>query len=178
MELQAHSRKTSESKRLRREGKIPANLYGYGSIAVDAGAYQKALNSIEPGTLSTQVFTLKTEQGDRRAILKEVQYHPSTYAVLHLDFEELQEDKPVCVNVPLKCLNTADCQGVKEGGSVRQTIRTLRVRCLPKHLPSKFHFDVLHLGIGATLKLKDLKIPENVRPLAKMGEVAVVISKK
>ena len=75
-------------------------------------------------------------------------------------------------------LGVADCVGVKMGGFMRQILRWVKVRCLPKDIPQKFVLDVSELGISQSKRLSDIVIPENIRPLAKMQEVAVLIAKR
>ena len=172
----------SEIKKSRREGKIPAILYSKGEkgteIVIDGIEFQKILNTTPTGTLSSKVFTLEIEGKAHRAILKDIQYEVTSYRVLHLDFEELHEDLPVTLNIPIRCINTAFCAGVKLGGVVRQVNRYLRVTCLPKDIPSHFDADVQELAIGQSLRLSALQIPANVRPVTDLKEVAVVIARK
>lgn len=175
--------KKSESNKIRREGNIPAILYAHGtnteSIVVDGPGFTTLLRGVKPGRLSTTIFNLKDELGkERRAILKEIQYHPTTYNVQHLDFEELFDDVKVNVNVPIECTGVVDCMGVKLGGFLRQVIRQMRIRCLPKDIPSVFTIDVKNMGINESKRLNDLEIPQTVRPIADLNEVAVIVAKR
>lgn len=186
MKLQVFKRallKKSEIKKIRREGDIPAVLYVKGkatdSMTVKGVEFQTLLRGVQPGRLSTMLFTLVDEKGkERKAILKEIQYEPTTYKVQHLDFEELFNELKVSVKVPIECTGIVDCAGVKLGGVIRQVIRFLRVRCLPKDIPSVLQVDVKNLGLFESKRLSDLSIPETVRPLADLNEVAVVIAKR
>lgn len=175
--------KKSESSRIRREGNIPAVLYVRGkstdAITVDGAEFNGLLRTVQPGRLSTTQFLLKGEDGkERRAILKEVQYHPTTYQIQHLDFEELYNDAKVTLNVPIECTGVVDCVGVKLGGVLRQVIRKLRVRCLPKDIPAVFFVDVKNMGQNDKIRLAELNIPQTVRPVADLNEVAVIIAKR
>lgn len=186
MKLQVFKRadlKKSTTKKIRREGQIPAVLYVRGqateAIGIEATEFSSMLRTIKPGRLSTVVFNLSDGHGkERRAILKEVQYEPTTYNVHHLDFEELFNDAQISVKVPIECIGVADCVGVKAGGNLRQVLRAVRVRCLPKDIPTVFQFDVKNMGINETKRLEDLDIPNTVRPLANLREVAVVVAKR
>jgi len=175
--------KKSESNRIRREGNIPAVVYVRGkstdSIVVDGSEFTSLLRTVQPGRLSTVTFSLKSDDGkERRAILKEVQYHPTTYNVQHLDFEELFDDSKVTLNVPIECTGVVDCVGVKLGGVLRQVLRKVRVRCLPKDIPSVFYIDVKNMAQNDKIRLSALDIPNTVRPVANMNEVAVIIAKR
>ncbi len=172
-----------EAKKLRREGSIPAVIYLRGKEAeaasIDSTEFSTLMRTIQPGRLSTQVFTLVGENGQSRtAIIKEIQYNIINYNVIHLDFEELKDDQPVNVKVPIECVGMAESPGVKGGGVLRQVIRYLRVRCLPKDIPASFVMDVKTLGPRESRRLKDLNISEGVRPLANLNEVAAVIVKR
>ncbi len=173
----------SEVKRLRREGFIPAVLYVKGeagdTLAVNRNEFGAYLRHIKPGHLPTTIFTLTDDKGnERRVLVKEIQYDVTSYAVKHLDFEELIKDQKVNVKVPIECIGAADCVGIKLGGVLRQVIRHVRVRCLPKDLPSFFELDVRELGIKQSKRLAQLDIPETVRPLADLNEVVAVIVKR
>lgn len=175
--------KKSESNKIRREGNIPAILYAHGTttepITVDGNGFTGLLRNVPQGRLSTTVFTLTDGHGkERRAILKEIQYEPTTYKVRHLDFEELFDDVKVNVNVPIECIGAVDCIGVKLGGFLRQVIRQLRIRCLPKDIPSVFTIDVRAMNINDAKRLNELSIPETIRPIADLHEVAVIVAKR
>jgi large subunit ribosomal protein L25 len=175
--------KKSEAKRLRREGNIPACIYGRGksseTISVPSNEFASLLRQVEPGRLSTTVFELEQDkEKGRKVIIKDIQYEPTNYAVVHLDFEELIEGAKINVKVPIECVGVVDCVGVKLGGVLRQVIRNIRVRCLTQDLPTFFQVDVRNLAHGEVKRLKDLEIPDTVRPLADLNEVAVIIAKR
>lgn len=173
----------SEAKRLRREKKIPAIIYSNGKagemIAVDAIEFQKILNKIKKGHLSTTKIALVDEKGkERSVIVKEIQYHVTTYNIIHLDLEELHDDVKVNVNVPIECTRVADCVGVKLGGVLRPVIRHLRVNCLPKDIPESFKMDVAEMGVNDVKRLSDFNIPSTVRPMMKLNQVAIAVVKR
>lgn len=173
----------SEVKRLRREGYIPAVLYVRGNaglnVAVDRNEFSAALRHLKPGYLPTTVFTLVDQNGhQRRVIIKEIQYAVTTYQVIHLDLEELVQDHPINVKVPVECVGEAECPGVKAGGVLRRILMHVRIRCLPKDLPASFALDVSSLGLKQSKRVKDLQIPETIRPLAALDDVVAVVVKR
>ena len=176
------SEKKKDVKDIRREGNIPAIIYSSKSQAekliVEGPAFKTVLREMKPGQLPTTIFTLSDGKTDRRAIIKDIQYHLTTYNVSHIDFEELQHDVPVSVKVPVNCVGVIDCVGIKLGGFLRQVVRHVRVECLPKHIPAEFTIDVRDLGIRQTKRLKDIVMPHGVKPLAALEEVLVVIAKR
>lgn len=175
--------KKGETKSLRREGGIPAVLYVRGKpsepIMVKSDGFDYLMRHVKSGRLATTRIALVDENGrHRNAIIKDIQYHVTTYQVEHLDFEELIDKATITVSVPIECTGAVDCIGVKLGGVLRQVIRSLKVECLPKELPEYFELDVRNMAINDSRRLRDLAIPAAVRPLVDLNEVAVVIAKR
>lgn len=185
MKLQLYKRtgaKRSEVNQLRREGKIPAIIYAKGKdgekVAVENTHFLAAMRHVKQGHLPTTVFTLTDGGKDRRVIIKDIQYNVTNYDVIHLDLEELHENVLVTVKVPIECTGVVDCVGVKLGGILRQVLRYIRVRCLPKDIPTVLEVDVRNLEIQQSLRLSDLQISKKVRPLMSLNEVAVAVVRK
>ena len=173
----------SDIKQARINGKILAVLYVRGqsseTFVVDTREFDSILRQMKRGRLATTKITLVDEKGEERlAVIKDIQYHVTTYDVLHLDFEELLDQVKIKVNVPIECTGVVDCVGVKLGGVLRQVIRCLKVQCLPKDLPEFFEIDVKSLGIKQSKKLKDIAIPSSVCPLDSLEEVAIIVAKR
>ncbi len=172
-----------ESKQLRRNGHIPAVMYVRGqssdTITVNESEFSSLLRKLGKGRLSTSVFELTNESNvTKRAIIKDITYDPVTYNVIHLDFEELIDGVKISLNVPIECVGVADCQGVKQGGVIRQVIRTIRVSCLPSDIPQVFELDVKNLGLFETKRLSDIELSPAIRPQADLKQVAVTIAKR
>lgn len=177
------SQKKSDVKKIRRTGDIPAVIYSLkkesASLIVSGQEFDTIMRQMQPGYLPTTIFTLSDGVRECQAIVKEIQYHVTTYQVLHIDFEELIDDVVITTKVPVNCIGTVDCVGVKLGGVVRQVSRHVKVRCNPKHIPKKFDVDVKNANIGDSLRIKDLQgIEDNVTVLAKDSDVVVVIAKR
>jgi len=187
MKLQTVKR-TGKSKgevtKLRREGKVPAVLYVKGkageSIAIDANDLKSCLRNVKPGHLPTTVLTLVDDKkGERRVVVKDIQYNITTYDVIHLDFEELVPNHKINVKIPIECTGQVDCVGIKLGGVLRQVIRHIRVCCMKSQdLPEFFELDVRDLGLKQSKRLRDLNMPKTVRPLVDLNEVVAVIVKR
>ncbi|ASD30896.1 50S ribosomal protein L25/general stress protein Ctc [Chlamydia abortus] len=185
MELVVTSRETDKKsllKKIRQTGGIPAVIYSGGkslaNIVVDAHVFSKFLSSLESGALSSTIFSLSYEGRTIKALVKDIQYHVTSYRVIHLDFEELIEDRDVKLKIPIRCINAVDCVGVKLGGSLRQVIRALRVVCKPKDIVPYLELDVRSLGLSQTRKLSDIQIPAGLRPITPLKEVAVTVSRR
>lgn len=185
MELTLFKRKgtnKSEVNQIRREGNIPAVIYAPGkeseSVYIQGAELQSILQKLRPGRLATTIFELKDGEKKMRAIVKDVQYHLTSYVILHMDFELISDDLSINVNVPIEMIHVADCAGVKQGGVLRQVIRTLRVKCLPKDLPSDFEINVKDLKLGHNLRLSAIDLPKKVQPLVDLKQVAVLVGKR
>lgn len=175
--------KKRDSRRLRREGNIPAVIYQNQSagemVSIPASEFQTVLRQVQKGHLSTTIFELTDAHGkSRKAIIKEIQYHPTSYDVMHLDFAQLQDSSPVKIKVPIELIGAAQCKGVKEGGVVRVVIRYAEVSCLPENIPSFFELDISSLGMRDKKRLSDIQFPEGVKPRKALNEVVVVIVKR
>ena len=166
---------------LLQEGRIPAVVYVKGSdnlvISVSRDELEAIMRKVPKGFLSTVVFELDLDGKKVKALVKDIQYHRTTYNMLHLDFQEIYEDVPVNVNIPLEFLGAADCVGIKLGGFLRPVKRSVRVTCLPKDMPSKFSIDISKLQIKQSKRVRDLDVKEGVRVLAGEDNVLVVIAK-
>lgn len=186
MKLNVKSRSLStkaQIKEMRREGFIPAIIYHKEkegeTISVSKTEFQAALRSIKSGHLPTTIFELIDGKGkSRRAIVKDIQYKPTNYDIIHLDFEELHDNVPVKVKVPVVITGEADSVGVKLGGVVRIVIRHVPVEVMPKDIPTSFAVDVTNMNVGEAVRVEGLKIPNTMRPLVKVKEVAVSMVKR
>ncbi len=175
--------KKSEVRILRNSGHIPAIVYSYGKpgipIGVDQAQFQAHLRKMPKGHLPVTRFSLEDEKkNETKVIVKDIQYNITTYDIIHLDFEELTDDRPVNVKVPIDFVGQAECVGVKIGGVVRQVIRHLKIRCLPKYIPTQFIIDIRELGMLQSKRLSAINLPEGVRSLEDLNEVVVVIAKR
>lgn len=177
------SQKKSDVKQIRRAGDIPAVIYSLKkesvSLVVGGQEFGTAMRQMQSGYLPTTIFTLSDGVKECRAIVKDIQYHVTTYQVLHIDFEELIDDVAVTIKVPVNCIGTTDCVGVKLGGVVRLVTRHVKVKCHPKHIPTKFDIDVKDANIGDSLRVKDLQgVKSGVTILAKDNDAVVIIAKR
>lgn len=172
-----------ETNRLRNAGRVPVVIYSQKTKPENASLasvdFAAVLRNVESGFLPTTTFKLVDESGKvRRAIVKDIQYHVTTYNVIHLDFQELQDDVDVRVKVPVDCTGQVDCVGVKLGGFLRPVMRHVKVCCKPKVLPRSFQIDVSSLGLNQLKQVKDLDIPKGVQVLNRMEDTVVTVVKR
>ena len=165
---------------IRREGNIPAVLYSAGeaneNISVDGVEFKAILRNIVAGRLSTTRFALVDGEKEVPAIVKDIQYHPTTYQVLHMDF--MVPKNTVKVRVPIECKGVMDCQGIKLGGFLRPVMRYVKVECPADKVPDALFIDVRELAVGQSKRLSDLSFPEGVKSLVDLSQVIVVIAKR
>ena len=146
------------SKELRKEGMIPCNLYG----EAKADGKPVAFSFVAPmSELRKLIYTphiylveLNIDGVNHAAIMKEIQFHPTTDAVLHIDFYEVNESKPIVMGVPVKHIRLA--QGVRDGGRMNKSIRKINVRAPYAQIPETLDIDVTKLRIGKSIKVGDL----------------------
>ena len=147
------------SKLMRKEGLVPCNLYGEKrnekglpeafSFAVPFAELRKAVY-----TPHVYVVNLDIDGVEHKAIMKELQFHPTTEALLHADFYEVTETKPITVGIPVKLNGLA--QGVREGGKLNLSIRKIDVTAPYKQIPEILEIDVNNLGLGKAIKVGEL----------------------
>lgn len=176
-------KRRSELTRIRAAKDIPAVFYAAGReselLTIKGPEFMGVLQTLTPGHLPTTVFELEIDGKVCKAIVREIQYHKTTYDILHLDFQELLDNQPVEVNVPVDCLGVVDAVGVKLGGFVRLVKRHVKVRCESSNeMPEKFELDIRDMNIGHARRVSDLTIPKGVTPLLKPEDVLVVIAKR
>ncbi|WBX76763.1 50S ribosomal protein L25/general stress protein Ctc [Tenacibaculum ovolyticum] len=140
------------TKALRNAGKVPCVLYG-GDKPVHFSAEEK---SFKPLVFTPDVFTASIEIDGKKysAVLQDIQFHPVTDRIIHVDFYQLFDDKMVTMNIPVKLAGTSP--GVLNGGALRFTNRKLKVKALPANLPDFLTADISGLKIGNKLFISSL----------------------
>jgi large subunit ribosomal protein L25 len=152
------------SRRLRREGKVPAILYGGGrpprALAFD---HNKVLQQLDHEAFYSSILTIKVGGKTQAAILKDVQRHPAKRHVLHMDMQRIVEDEKIRMNVPIHFVGDQTAPGVKlGGGSVSRLMTDVEVTCLPRDLPEYLEVDISQMELDDMLYLSDIKLPEGV----------------
>lgn len=140
------------TKALRNAGMVPCVIYG-GDKPVHFSAEEKAFKSLVY-TPNVYTATIDVDGQKLAAILQDIQFHPVTDKILHIDFYQLFEDKEITMNIPVKLSGTSP--GVLNGGSLRFTNRKLRVKALPGNLPDFIEANISKLKIGNKLFVTEL----------------------
>lgn len=142
-----------DAKELRYAGKVPAVLYGGKEqihFAVDAPALRDLVYTPEVNFVDLEIGGKKA-----KAIMQDIQFHPLTEKILHIDFLQLFDDKAVTIEIPVKLTGTSP--GVKEGGKLVQKLRKLKVKALPKDMPQYVEVSLEPLTVGKSVRVRDLK---------------------
>jgi large subunit ribosomal protein L25 len=170
-ELQAEARNASGrtgSRRLRRQGKVPAVIYGGGA---DASAitldHNELVHEMSQEAFYTSILNIKIGGQSQSVVVKEVQRHPARPVIMHLDFQRIVEDEAITLHVPLHFVGEEVAKGVKEQGGVLEHLASdVEVSCLPRDLPEYLEVDVTSLELNQILHLSDLKLPQGVSLVA------------
>lgn len=147
------------SKLLRKEGLIPCNIYGEKKDAnglPEAFAFVVPMSELRKAVYTPHVYVvnLNIDGTEHKAIIKELQFHPTTDAVLHADFYEINETKPITIGIPVNL--TGHAQGVRDGGKLQLQIRKINVTAPYKSIPEKLDIDVTELELGKSIKVGSL----------------------
>lgn len=170
---------------LRRQGKLPAVLYGGKdpalSLIIDQKEFSRALHTERGENVIISLYISDSKETSPKkseepvsVIIKEIQIDPVTRKFLHVDLYRISLREQIRVNVPIEIFGEAP--GVKKsGGVLDQVVHEIAVKCLPTKIPDKVICDVSSLEVGGTMTVKDLKIPKDVEVLENPEKIVVSI---
>ena len=165
------------AKRLRREGRVPAVLYGASGsfpITLDPKAVLKLL-SLSGGTTLLNLRFTDGDEALRTVIIRHLQFDPVSEALIHVDLQEVSMDRAITVSVAVRPVGEA--AGVKEQSGIFDLIlREVEISCLPGLIPERIDADISRLRIGDVLTIADLTPPEGVRLLNDPGQAVATVS--
>jgi large subunit ribosomal protein L25 len=153
------------ARRTRKEGLVPAVLYGEGdevrSLSVDAKEFGLVIHTAAGENVILDLEVEGGDAGECKAIIKDIQYHPVRRDILHVDFQHISMTKEITIRVPIEIRGEA--VGVKTSGGILEIIsREVEVECLPANIPDRIAVDVTELDVGDSLQVRDLHV-ENAR---------------
>lgn len=167
VKLDAQVRKTTgngPARALRREGRIPAILYGPKAesvlLSIDSKEFEQILKNSTIGSVLLKLQIKNGQTGSRSAMVKELQTHPVTGQFLHIDFYEVDLTQKINAMVPVTV--TGKAKGVEDGGILQIVRRELEVYCLPTAIPEAVEVDISELEIGASIHVDEIKLPSDV----------------
>jgi large subunit ribosomal protein L25 len=165
-ELQAELREgggKGAARRLRRDGMIPAVLYGAGKDAVTITLNAKDVHkSLENEAFFSHILDVKVGGEGTQAVLKALQRDPATDRVVHMDLLRVSSSQEITMHVPLHFVGEDNCPGKKAGGVINHLLVDLEISCLPKDLPEYIDVDMSEMDIGDSLHLSQLVMPVGV----------------
>ena len=165
----------SAARKIRREGKVPAIVYGLGTdpepVAVPSREFEHILHGA--GGVNT-LISLDLSGKEELVLARQLVRHPVRHTLVHVDFIRVRRDVAVAAEVPIHLIG--EPQGVKDGGIVEQTNFTLSIEAKPADLPTGIEADVSHLGIGDQLLVGDLKLPPGVVTTQDPGELVAQVA--
>jgi len=165
-EIEAESRSDmgkGASRRLRRDGKVPAIMYGGDedpqSIML---VHSELLKRLEHEAFYSHILSVSVDGKVTKAVLRDMHRHPSKPQIMHMDFQRISENQPIRVHVPLHFVGGDIAPGVKTGGGmVTHELTEVELEVLPRHLPEYIEVDISGLDVGDSIHLTELKLPES-----------------
>lgn len=158
---------------IRKNKKIPAVIYGEKkapvAIELDGNGFEQLVK--KPG-LRTKLFEIDTNNGKENAMLVDIQYHPVSDAVVHVDFKRIDVNSPVNVVVPVEVINAETSKGMKLGGVLNFAVRKVALRGSVHAIPEKIVIDLADVTIGDVIHGTDLVLPEGVELGLHQAELA------
>ena len=160
---------TSAARRTRLQNKVPAVVYHSGveatPLSVDKISLNKALRT------GQMIFEVNVEDKNQFVLVKEIQYHPVTDEIIHIDFQKVKEDEKISLEVAVR--SAGEAQGVKLGGLLVQMLNSVTVKCKPAEIPEFLEIDVTEMEMNTNLFVKDITLPEDVEMIT-AEDIAVV----
>ena len=170
---------TVANRRLRASGRVPGIVYGVGKDAQNVELdHHTLLRQLKQEAFHASILDL-TVNGDRmQVLLRDYQMHPWRQQILHIDFQRVEKNRKIHMEVPLHFLNAEVAPGVKSGGGVVQHVMNeLDIQCLPDDLPQFIEVDLSNMQLNDTLHVNDLVLPQGVAPVPRLRhENAAVVS--
>lgn len=168
----------NRSKRLRKEGYLPAVFYGpdYKEAVPVKVSVDEILPHIQSSHWKTLMFNVIFPDGKKEmAMIRDYQRDSISRQVLHIDFYQLVKGHRVLVAVPIVLINRESCLGVKKGGVLIQSLHELEMEVLPTEMPDEIHVDIAGLDIGDSLRISDINLPESALVSVDLDDTVVQI---
>ena len=160
---------TSAARRTRLQNKVPAVVYHSGieatPLSVDKISLYKALRT------GQMIFEINVEDKNQFVLVKEIQYHPVTDEIIHIDFQKVKEDEKISLEVSVRSSGVS--KGVKLGGLLVQMLNSVTIKCKPAEIPEFLEIDVTDMEMNTNLFVKDIILPKDVEMLT-AEDIAVV----
>lgn len=167
------------AKKLRVSARVPAVIYGRQTqplnLELKLRDFEELLHRSASETILVDLAIDGQDAAKRLALVQEIQHHPLTGKVMHVDFHQVAEDEKVTVTVPVESVGEA--VGVKTGGGILEHVLfKIKLRGLPKDLPEVVEVDVSHLEVGQAIHLGEIKLPEGVDTIGDKGIPVIAVA--
>ena len=160
---------TSAARRARLQNKVPAVVYHSGIEAIPLSVDKTSLNkALRTGQM---IFEVNVEDKNQFVLVKEIQYHPVTDEIIHIDFQKVKEDEKISLEVAVR--SSGEAQGVKLGGLLVQMLNSVTIKCKPAEIPEFLEIDVTDMEMNTNLFVRDITLPTDVEMLT-ADDIAVV----
>ena len=160
---------TSAARRTRLQNKVPAVVYHSGVEAIPLSVDKISLNkALRTGQM---IFEVNVEDKDQFVLVKEIQHHPVTDEIIHIDFQKVKEDEKISLEVAVR--SSGEAQGVKLGGLLVQMLNSVTIKCRPAEIPEFLEIDVTDMEMNTNLFVRDITLPTDVEMLT-ADDIAVV----
>ena len=160
---------TSAARRTRLQNKVPGVVYHSGVEGIPLSIEKNSLNkALKTGQM---IFEINVGDEDQFVLVKEIQYHPVTDDIIHIDFQKVKEDEKISLDVAVR--SVGDAQGVKLGGILVQMLNSVSVKCKPSEIPEFLEIDVTEMAMNTNLFVKDISLPDDVEILT-AEDIAVI----
>jgi large subunit ribosomal protein L25 len=152
------------SRDLRRNGRVPAVVYGDKKEPLSVHVEEKLLaKMLSSGHFMNSVVMVEVGGKANRTLPKDVQFHPVTSRPVHVDFLRIGEHSKVTVAIPVRFDNEEESPGLKRGGVLNVVQHDLELICDAAHIPDEIHIDLTGLDIGDSIHISDVKLPEGTK---------------
>ena len=154
---------TNKAREIRNiDGMVPAIVYGDEKETLNIKLKLNELSKASKNELFyTQVLLIKTESGEEKVVLKELQRDPAKGKFLHADFQRVSRKTKLKVIIPVNFINEEECAGVKvDGGVVAKAIREIEIMCLAGNIPESIDIDIANLNLGDSIRLTEISLPD------------------
>ncbi|QIK96247.1 50S ribosomal protein L25/general stress protein Ctc [Sphingomonas sp. HDW15A] len=153
------------SRALRREGRVPAVIYGDKKQALSVHVEEKLLNKmLQTGHFMNTVVMIDAGGKTHRTLPKDVQFHPVTSRPIHVDFLRIGEHSTVTVAIPVRFDNEEASPGLKRGGVLNVVQHDIELVCDASHIPDEIHVDLTGLDIGDSIHISQVTLPKGAKP--------------
>lgn len=163
------------ARKLRRQGLVPAVLYGHGIEPVHLAIPEKDVRKVAMSESKIVTIEIEGKKGKEKAIVKDLDIDPLKDSFLHIDLQRIRMDEKISSTVPIVVVGEEVSVGLKAGGVLQHGIREIEVECLPKDLPSHIEVDISKMEIGDVIRVEDLNIPVGVDVISPGDELVLTI---